>query len=110
MIETHVEKKVLKETFADEEAGKLEVGTNNDDVIEINGILKIGKNKTRFVIIITNQESQPSTDFSMKPDILKLQGLFGNANFEGRKVMLPYSVGNNNELIYMNAEVSNYKV
>jgi hypothetical protein len=105
-----MKKTFLKQTWANEETGQLVIGTNEDDVIEIGGVLKSGKARTKFTLVITHDGVTPSMDFQMIPNVDKFQQLFRGAAFNGRNIELNYNVGNIADILQIKALIINHKL
>jgi hypothetical protein len=111
MIEVIINKQVLLErTWNNEETGVLIIGKNDDDVIEIEGILKAGIKRTKFNLTVINREIDLSIGFIMNPVISELINLFPLAEFDDDVITLTFSVPDLGNLLYVKSIIKSYKI
>lgn len=100
----------INATWNNEETGQLVIGKNDDDIIEINGVLKTNKKRTRFTVIATHDDITPQMDYQMTPNVDEFQTIFRKVSFIDHDIVLDYDVGNIGGQLKIKATIINSKL
>lgn len=100
----------INETWNNEETGQLVIGKNEDDIIEINGVLKAGKKRSRFTVIVSHDDITPEMDYQLNPNVDEFQTIFRKVSFVNHDIVLDYNVGNIGNQLKIKATIINSKL
>lgn len=100
---------LLNRTWANNESGVIDIGTLEDDVIEITGAIKTGVNRTTFKVVVTHDDEDLSLEYELLPDTESLHVLFTSVVFDGHLIKLNYDVPDNGYMLKIKGIIKIFK-